>query len=426
MTKANTRRPRSLVSYLVLAAIALAIYLPVFGIRPLDGDNLYALAWVNHASLPELLIGDAGIYPEWRPLPYLTVWAESRAGLDAVPFHFLVNVALWACCAWLVWLIVLELSGAMLPAAVASLWLVADRRAIDSLSWIIERQTSMACAAGLAAILMIVRLRDRRPATGEAAAIGAALLASAFSKEYGLAFAAAVAFGALSQRRREILVVAVAAMVVYVIARFALAAGAFGAYCEDMGYFTSIATTCVEPVAGIGVSQMIYNAVATVVGTLVPGLLAPEGMLQVDRWRALVSLAVLLVAAWGCYKGGPIVWMIALLPLLNGALNFMVYRDRNHVIGACAIAIAAGIGLAALQRLPRRGAVGALPAVTAVLVMVMLAARIAEARQVASAAYHEQTDGVEPCESEVRRRPFADPYVRLVKAHYGMANPTCE
>lgn len=412
---------------ILLLVSALLVYWPVLAIRPLRGDNLHVLAWVHNAPLSALLPVDPAIYPEWRPFAYFTIWIEYQLfQLSGVPLHFAVNVALWVACAWLVYRIVDTLTGARLAGAAAGAWLLFDRRAIESLSWIVERQTLLACLAGLTVILIVTHARHRRMTRPEAVTVAVLLSLAALSKEYGLSFAMAVVIYAIARRRPRLLTAGLVTMAGYVAARVVFAGGAVTPYCEDMGFFHSVDVRCIDPLApAASALQMAYNAGATVVGTLVPGLLGEEGALGIDRPRVVRALVVLGIAGLGWRAGGPVARLLLLVPLLNGALSFMLYRDRNQLIGAAAVAIAAGLGMALgapaanprLNLALRRAALG--------LVALVIAIRIADAHIGVRAVRDDLSIGREPCESSIRERPFGDEYVRLVKLHYGMEDPDC-
>jgi len=416
---------RHAIALLAFVALATAIYFPVLGLRPLRGDNLYVLAWVHQAPFNTLLEVDPTFYPEWRPLAYLSIWLEYQLfALSGVPFYLFVNIVLWAVCAWLVYLIILQLTAVRLAAAGASLWLLFDRRAIESLTLIVERQTTLACAFGLLAILVMARAKYRVATPGEAILIGLALFLSPLAKEYGMAFAiAAIGYGVV-RRQWRIVTASAAAVAMYVVFRGTAAGFGLHGYCEEMGYFNAIETHCFDPATPIAIRQVIYNTGASIVGTLLPGLLGDEGAFAMSRAQILRGGGMLILAGIGLWLGGPVVRMLAVIPIVNGLLGFAIFRHRNLLVGVCAVAILAGIGLArSSRRTPPayvRVAGVSLAAFVSAVILVRVAHAHLTAREIASL-----TGVDEPCDSSIRERTFGDPFVRLVKNHYGMPNADC-
>lgn len=411
--------------FVLLLAVGIALYAPIFAIRPLRGDNLYVLAWVHSAPFSSLLRVDPAIYPEWRPLAYLTIWIEHHLlGIGAVPVHFFVNLLIWTTAAWLIYRIVDEVAASKPAAILAALVPFFDPRATEALTWIVERQTLIACACGLLAILFLARARDRDLTRREAVMVAVALMASALGKEYGLAFAAAIVVFALWHARRVTAIAAVAAMCGYLLLRVVVAGGAVGEYCEDMGYFTTASTYCHETSAS-GLAQVAYNAAASTVGTILPGLFGDLGEIGIQPRRTVRGLIWLGIAAVGWISSGPMLRMVALVPLFNGLLNFMLYRERNHLVGLCAFAILIGVGLARwrpeLRLVPVARTLRV--AVIAALALMLSWKAYVTSGHVAGVAAH--FNGEEPCESSVRERRFGPRFVTLLKTQYGMSNPQC-
>ena len=284
---------------LLLAGTALALYGPVLAIRPLRGDNLYVLAWVDAASFADLWRLDPAIYPEWRPLAYQAVWLEHYVvGLRAVAIHHGVNLALWIGCAWLVYRIVVRLSDSPLAGTLAALILVTDERATPLMTWIVDRQGSMACLFGLLALDVMVRTRDRALNRFEGMAVWLCLLCSALSKEYGLAFTAAfLAFSAW--RRSPDVVWPAAAAAAYLTLRVGLAGGALGTYCEDMGFGVEESMHCIDLSAAASWRQMAYNLTATAIGIPLHGVFDESGRLAPEYPRLLTTVVVAVGAMVG-------------------------------------------------------------------------------------------------------------------------------
>lgn len=410
----------------MLSILGLAIYAPVLGIQPLLGDNLYVLAWVDQAPVTALLKLDPEIYPEWRPLAYWTIWIEHAVlQLQAVPVHFAVNLALWVACAWLVYRLVMELGGSPAAAAAAGIFLLIDRRSVEALTWIVERQTTLACVLGLAACRIVLRapaVALTRRQSGLAAVL---LLGSALGKEYGLAFTIALFCYAWMQRRRDLMQVGATVAVVYAGLRLAAAGGATGLYCEDMGYFREVSPACVDLLTGQGLTQLGYNAAANAVGIAVQGLLADPGVIHVEPLRLAFGLAGFSLAVAGVVFGDRRLLLLALVPLFNAMLGAMLYRDRNQLVGVCATAVAGGIGLSLLHASARASTARRWFAGAAVALLIALAARHVVTTRTRVIHEVEVLQTQEPCESELRQYDYGDRFAKRVKNTLGMDDPNC-
>lgn len=336
-------------------AVAWLIYAPIFGVAPIGGDNFYVLSWVDRAPASSLLAVDPAIYPEWRPLAYLTIWVQyALVGFDRVADYYVVNIALWALAAWLVYRIVLAFTASDLAAVASGLFVLVDVRAVPPVAWIVGRQGTMACVFGLLAVWLVVRAGASRLGIRDRVAIGVLLAASALSKEYGLAFAGALVLHALLERRFDVLRPAVVAVAAYGALRLTLAGGALAPYCQDMGFFFTLRhNRCLDGVDGASIAQMTYNVAATAVGSTLRGLLDSDGRIGLARLSVLMSAAWLcaVVAGWVRHRRASRLGLSILLA--NAALSVLLYQPRNQVVAICGIGIAAGLGLAAAQSMPR-------------------------------------------------------------------------
>jgi hypothetical protein len=411
---------------LLLSSIGLALFAPIAALRPLDGDNLYVLAWVHSAPFTNLLGVDPAIYPEWRPLAYLSVWLEYRVvPLEWSGLHLLVNLALWVLSAFLIYRIVLVLTEQRAAAFGAGLLLFVDRRAEEALTWIVERQMLLALLLGLVAFYVVTRARERDVTRRESVVIAALLLGSALGKEYGLAFALAIGLHAAWVRRVHLLVAPVAACTVYVTLRLAVAGGAVAPYCEDMGFLFSSSYHCIDLRSYDGILQVGYNAAASTVGTMLSGVFDSDGMIGINRPRLLIALVFAGFAAIGLLRGPAVLQSVALLPFATGALSVMLFRPRNLLIGVAGMAILAGVGMASVQL--RLASARLRPQALAAMAAVILALLSAKA-SMATEAVAGSVDSLiarDPCDDENRERPFMASFVRVVRETYEFGDPDC-
>lgn len=414
---------RSSAVAVALAMLAMLLYWPMFQIRPMVDDNLYPLAWAETASWRSVVAGDAWYYPEWRPLAQVLFRLEhGLIQMRAIPAHYAVNLALWVLCAALVFRLVALLSGSALAAILASVVLLTDLRSLWALILIVEQQTTLACVFGLLALLIVIRADARCLSGGEVATAAALLLASALSKEYGLAFAMAVGGSAVLRRRSDLAWAGLGASVAYTALRFAIAGGAVAPYCERMFFFFEERHLCIAPMQGEGLAQMIYNASATAINLVGQGLLSEEGQPVFARRRLLASAVLVVPMAVALARGSASVVLLALVMGANAALSLVMYHERNQLVGVCAMAVLVGIGVAALQQ--RLGDRPARHVVVAGLVAVILLQGDLSRRLVAAHAM--DADHNDPCETELyRTRDFARPFIHGVKLRYGLPDPYC-
>jgi len=407
----------------VLAAVGLAVYGRVFTLKPFGEDNFYILQWVDRAPAAALLRLNPAIYPEWRPLAYVTIWLQYRLdGLTRIQDYYAVNLALWVTAAWLVYRVALHVAPSAWAAAAGGMFVLTDARALQTQTLIVDRQTPMACIFGLLAVWLFLRTRDRRLAGGAGWLLAGLLLASALSKEYGLAFAGGLAIYAALERRLDVVAAAVAGALAYVTLRLCIVHGGFGVYCEDMGFFFDRRTVCYDGIDAHGLGQMAYNAAASAVGTLVPGLFTDWGQIAPTRRVLPLSLAWLAVIAIGFRGGSRPVRLAAWIAAGVAALGFMSYAGRNQVVAVCALGLAVAAGLAAaadrLSGSPRWVRAAGAAAIVAALALQAGRTRTLTIEEVDQLAHQD------PC-AELVEHPEAASFARRVQALYAPAAAPC-
>lgn len=335
---------------LVLGVVLLGLWTAhrVPGTPPLEGDDVYVLGWAEHARVTDLIRVDPTIYPEWRPLAYATVWLQFQfTGLSSVAPYHAMNIAFWLGCVVLAGLLVYRVTGGWTAPAVTMAVLVTDQRWMSALIWIDDRQTTIACLLGLAAL--VVALPGETPLGRRSQALaGVLLLMAPLGKEYGLAFALSVAVVGVLERRRDLVWPAVSALVAYAAVRVLLVGGASQRYCEDVGFFAVHRRVCSDSPEWL--SQVVYNIAATAVGSVFEGVFDQVGGLNPSLSRLPLSAAVVGAAALAWAKRERTASVGLGLVLFNAALSLMLYRARNQPIALTGCAVAAGIGFERLWR----------------------------------------------------------------------------
>jgi hypothetical protein len=401
------------------------VYGRLFDIAPFSGDNIRILFWAAHAPASAVMQADPAVYPEWRPIAYLTVWLQyDWLQLDHLQIFYGINLLIWIGCALLIFASVRRLTSAVVPAAIAAVLVFSDWRAVGPLS-VMERANLLACMFGLAALFLTLDSPSSRPTRTRAACIAFLLLASGLSKEYGLAFTCAVAAAGILERRRDLAVAAVAAATTYGLLRLMFAHGAFATYCEDVGYFSEMRSVCFANAGSIATPEAIYNMGATALGTLVPSLFTTWGQLFVDPLGAAMQAVWVVIALLGWRKGPRALRATLVLVIANAALSFMLYRIRNHMVGLCGLGIAVGTGINAADEWLRTWNERRDVRLFAVAAMIaLLAFRAAGTRAIVSA---EAADSylVDPCDALDEGRPLDPAFVRRIKTAYSLPDPGC-
>ena len=371
------------------------------------------------------MTGDPDLYPEWRPLAYLTIWLQYQwAGLDHVGSYYVVNLLIWTAVAWLVFLLVYRLADSWFGGLLAGWVVAADPRPVFAVLWIDDRMNSLACLFGLLALLIVVpRTKPMTPARWIATAVF--LLAAALSKEFGLAFAAAVTVMCARDRRYAFTAAGIAAAGVYIALRMIFAGGAPGPLCDQMGYFFEQRAFCFSGVDLPTVSQAVYNMMAAGIGAVAPGLLASTGQIQIAPTLVALGLPLLVLALLGWKQEGPTRTVTLLLIGFCAIINMSSYRERNLVIALCGFAVAAGAGMATGDRLLRaRGAPAVVRAVAVCLLAGVMMAETVRTRAVVGSIV-ESVLKQDPCEGLMEYRGLEPSFVARIKTKYGMTDPDC-
>ncbi len=362
-----------------LSALTTLTLLPAVGfppyIRPYSADNIWALSLGADSIDSYFTDPPAGIY---RPLGYLTLWAQYHiGGLDPTAY-FAVNIVLWIGCGCVVYALGYTVGRSQLAAAAAAGVMLIDDRGMTAIVWIPERATTLACVLGGIALLIAYRLPRRGPSRAVAfAGVTALLLGAALSKEYGIAFVLAVATVGLVTRRGDregLIAVALAALTVYVAMRGLLpghaAHAATGAglgeaaeRCEYLGFLGHGEDVCY---ADLDIFDRLlhwgWNAGATLVATFLPPLFTGYGALLLPDALAgplgendaypgfsipslILPLLVSACALVGLRRHPRLVLPMFVLIVANAGLSVLLFRDRNQVVGMVGLYAAASAGL---------------------------------------------------------------------------------
>ncbi|MFA7252961.1 MAG: glycosyltransferase family 39 protein [Patescibacteria group bacterium] len=346
------------VIFLLAVGLFYSFYSAVF-LKPHDADNLIALSF-GLRNPSEFITGSfTSYFPAYRPLAQLIIWFQYQiSGVSSSESYFVINILIWLLCAVFVYLIVHNLTKHKVASAAASLLLFLDQRSFNSIIWIGERQSSLAVLFGLAALF--VSLRTNRYNIARIFLIMFLLLAAMLCKEYGIAFAGAIVLIAFTKKKDKgkLILASILSVVIYFVMRFVIASGGgLRNYCEDMGYFQTVAYICYQNLPlMVEIKQHIYNTGASFIGTFMPLAFTDKGQIILSPEIIIHYAPSFVLALWvTCLaifalikqhkKALPFLGLI----IFCAILNFMLYRGRNQLVGVTGLSIIFGLGLSGLK-----------------------------------------------------------------------------
>ena len=171
-----TRRKELLLLYSALLLATLAAYQPAWhgGILWDDAAHLTAPALASTSGLWRIWF-DVGATQQYYPVAHSAFWLMNRIWGGATIGYHLVNIALHATSALLVWLILrrLRIPGAVLAAVIFALHPVH----VESVAWMTELKNTLSGVCCLAAALAYLHYADTRRRAWYAAALALFVLA---------------------------------------------------------------------------------------------------------------------------------------------------------------------------------------------------------------------------------------------------------
>ncbi|MFN8563860.1 MAG: hypothetical protein U0703_20090 [Anaerolineae bacterium] len=263
-------------------------------------------------------------------------------------YSYVVNLALWIACTWCVYLFVARLSKSGL-AALTRCRLPADRPPRPG-GDVLYRRAAVddERAVRFAAILLLLPQPDRWK-NARRLAIFALLLSPLWGHTAGFRPGRdPVRLPVEKPGLKALTVVALLAVVAYGAVRLYSGVVSVADYCDDMGFFREARVVCYQDLdVGGQLQQQAYNAGASFVGTFFPGLFGGFGTIIVSYREVLIAnLPIFLLAVVGFLRAPRRTLPLLGLIFLNAVLNFVIYRERNQLLGILGLYGAAGIGLA--------------------------------------------------------------------------------
>ncbi|MDO8795061.1 MAG: hypothetical protein Q7J25_10630 [Vicinamibacterales bacterium] len=388
--------------------------------RPFWGDNLLILEWAARTPWQEILHGDPRYPLEFRPIPHLVMWTEYQLwGVAPVFPYLLFNLTAWAGAVWLTYRISQRLTRHMTGAIIGTAFLITARSSHTITLYLMGRQTGLACLFGMAAVYFV--FQNRSPGLRRTVLLFALLMASALSKEYGLAFCGGIALWGLRYGRLDYSRAALAALGVYAGLRMLEYTPSL--HCEVSGYFGGDRTICFEGINVTVLTQAAWNASVSLMQTVLPGFFSAYGTFEPDPGRLLRSTFWLALLVPFFRRAPALAALAALVIATNAALNVPLFRSRNTMVGLTILAVGISIGFDYVETWCRARRTGTLRlVVVAALIVVALRSITTIERIERDVLFVGRQD---PC-SSLEGLAYTGPgFIRQLKLAYGMPNPEC-
>jgi hypothetical protein len=400
--------------------------------------------------------------PAYRPFPTFLLWLQYKLAGVAPESYFVVNITVLVGVCAVLFALVYRMTGSSAAAGGSAFALLVDPRLISISTTIGERETALVCLLGLLALLAVLAPPARVRPRLIGVAVFLLLLLAALSKEFGLAFSAAVLVAALlnrSARSRPVVIAALGAVLTYAALRWVVAGVTTQDYCEVMGFFDQVRTVCFGHIQSFGwttggravlltggaeLAQHAYNIGAAFLGTFLPFLFTGKGSFNssVSAPLAVWSLIVTGLAgvAWVRIPRRALPFLA--LIIANSLLSLASYRERNLVVAVAGFYGAAGLGAVQAaewlrSRDIRRWRIGLAPAAASVALWVAYQSldRVNDLQDLSQERnntleriiYHEQKKKgktVDPC-AYVGGRGVDASVVHYIKLRYHLPDPFC-
>ena len=287
--------------------------------------------------------------PSYRPLAKLYYKLQyTWFGIDVYPYYHM-NLVIWVLAGFLVYRILVTLTGSAWVGSVMALLFITCFR-LEQFHWITSSHNAWANATGLLALYLIVGCRTPYPSIARHGAILALLLASPLFKEYGLAFAVGAFFAVLLRPRldwKRSAITGILPVALYFALRFIFAQGTTVNFDVTYGGFSAT-----QSLGNIWNSllDIVIHAMHRLGGKpyTEEGELA-RTLLYRPPLTLLVPFVILGLTGWACWRNFRIACPYLITILSCAFLNFFAFRTRNLMVGTACVLILAGLGLQDLR-----------------------------------------------------------------------------
>jgi len=329
--------------------------------KAMDPEALANFRYMKDLDFAQIWTGETfpGHFVTYRPMMATLLRAEYLVFGFNPPAFFTVNLVLLMVTAWLVYDIIYRATGEMLPALLGAGFLITDWQIVQTLYVIGEVQVTLAGVFGLGALWLV--WFGKREGMLKTAVVFLLLLASALSKEFGLAFALAVFIDAVYKREgkwKTYVMISISAVAAFILLRLLVVSGAptgkdYSSIQNMLKWF------------GFNISSGFLGTFFNLFRPASDGDLPSLDNLRfttVEAWQITILQIVPIITLFilGFKKVDERRATVPLLFLLlgNSFLFFWNYAFRFHFLGKVAMYAVIGFGIAYLFRkwapLPRK------------------------------------------------------------------------
>jgi hypothetical protein len=344
-------------AYFFGAAFTLTVMVLIMGVminrKAMDPEALANFRYMRELNLVEVWTGETfpGHFVTYRPMMATLLRLEYLVFGFNPPAYFAVNQVLLAAVALLLYDIIYRATREMLTALLGTLFFLTDWQIVQTLYVIGEVQITLAGLFGLWALWLV--WFGKQESRFKPAAVFLLLLASALSKEFGLAFALAVFIYALYRREgrwKTYLILSTAAVIAFIALRYLAVPGSptgreYSSFQNMVKWFSVN--------IGSGFLFTFVNLFRPASDGDLPSL-ATLRFSTVQAWSMLILQIIPLIVLFilGFKEKDLRRFTIPLLFLLlgNSLLFFFNYAFRFHFLGKIGMYGVVGIGISELYR----------------------------------------------------------------------------
>ena len=182
--------------YVFGLAVLITVCILIMGVmihrKAIDPEALTNFKYMRELNIGDIWTGETfpGHFVTYRPLMATLLRMEYLVFGFSPPAYFTINLVMLILVAFLLYDIIFRKTGEMLPALLGTLFFITDWQIVQAIYVIGEVQITLAGFFGLSALWLFWFRKDSKIL--KPTAIFILLLAAAFSKEFGMAFAFAI------------------------------------------------------------------------------------------------------------------------------------------------------------------------------------------------------------------------------------------
>lgn len=341
--------------YLLGAAVIITSMIIIMGVmvnrKAMDPEALANFRFMQELSFTDIWTGETfpGHFVTYRPMMATLLRFEYLVFGFNPPAFFTVNLVLLGVVALLMYDIVFRITGEMLPAMLGTLFFVTEWQIVQTLYVIGEVQVTLAGIFGLWALWLVWFGKGKY----KPIAVFILLLASALSKEFGLAFSLAVLITAIYKRKsgwKTFVAVTLGAVLGFILLRFLVVSTPISgkAYSSILNMLKWVFYNISS-----GFLYTFFNLFRPASDGDLPTLdtlrfPAPEAWLM--TFLQIIPIIILFILGLRSKENRKFTIPLLFLLLGNSILFFWNYAFRFHFLGKIAMYMVAGFGISYIYK----------------------------------------------------------------------------